>query len=97
MRSKNYSQLLTWKLGAYNIYTMKNDVPFYFQSASHDCVPACVMALGDYYHSKVDLNEIRSLLVTDPAKGTVIKNLNNLSPYFKVTLGLIVDHKEISN
>ncbi len=97
MRSKIYSQLLTWKLGTYNIYTMKNDVPFYFQSASHDCVPACVMALGDHYHSKIDLNEIRSLLVTDPAKGTVIKNLTNLSPYFKVTLGRIVDHREIPN
>ncbi len=54
--------------------------PFLFQAAAHDCVPASVLAVRQYYQMQLDLNEIRSALVTNPATGTTIKHMNNLVP-----------------
>lgn len=69
--------------------------PFFFQSAAHDCVPACVMAVSNYYRVPVNFRQLRSSLVTDPASGTTLKNMNNLDPWFKVQLGRIVNLSEI--
>jgi ABC-type bacteriocin/lantibiotic exporter with double-glycine peptidase domain len=71
------------------------DNPFFFQSAAHDCVPACVMAVSNYYRVPVNFRQLRSSLVTDPASGTTLKNMNNLAPWFKVQLGRIVNLSEI--
>ncbi len=73
----------------------QRSIPFYFQSASHDCVPACVMAIADFYQVSIALHEIRSLLVTDPVKGTVIKHMQNLGEYFQVKLGRITDLSQL--
>jgi len=72
-------------------------MPFYYQSASHDCVPACVMAIGEFYNVKLELNQIRNLLVTNPQTGTVIKDLHNLRASFSVKLGKITDSLQIVN
>nr|WP_245630280.1 cysteine peptidase family C39 domain-containing protein [Alicyclobacillus acidiphilus] len=59
-------------------------------------MPACVLALGEYYCLNLSLNEIRILLVTSPSSGTTLKNLYNLSPWFYVQLGRITELSEIS-
>ncbi|SHK85662.1 cysteine peptidase family C39 domain-containing protein [Alicyclobacillus tolerans] len=74
---------------------MSNKYPFYFQSAVHDCIPACVMALADYYHVQVNLKDIRKILVTNPQHGTAIENLRNLGDILHVQLGRLVDLSEL--
>ncbi|EJY55690.1 peptidase C39 bacteriocin processing [Alicyclobacillus hesperidum URH17-3-68] len=70
--------------------------PIVYQGASHDCVPACVLALGRYYGVNLNLNEVRRILVTNPINGTKLRNLDNLSTWFHVRIGKIVDTHEIS-
>ncbi len=72
-----------------------NEKPFYFQSATHDCVPASVMAMAQFYGIPINIKQLRSVLVTDPVIGTTLKNINNLSSWLQVQLGCIVKKKEI--
>lgn len=72
-----------------------NKFPFYFQNATYDCVPACVLAMASYYQNPLSLRYIRSLLVTDPATGTVLKNVYQLKEHFHVTIGRIEDLSEL--
>ncbi len=71
------------------------DIPFYFQSAAQDCVPACVKAVSNYYNIPIDIRRLRLVLVTDSTDGTRLKNMNNLTPWFNVQLGRIVNLDEI--
>lgn len=64
------------------------DIPFYFQLTANDCAPACVMALADWYGLQVSISELRHRLVTDPTRGTPIKQfLQGLQDLFTVQIG----------
>jgi ABC-type bacteriocin/lantibiotic exporter with double-glycine peptidase domain len=64
--------------------------PFRFQVALHDCAPACVQALADFYGICVTIGQLRDRLRTDPLRGTTVNAFQEgLSDLFKVEVGRV--------
>jgi len=62
--------------------------PCRFQVALHDCAPACVQALADFYGTPVTIGQLRDRLRTDPLRGTTIKAfVEGLTDLFEVEIG----------
>ena len=63
-------------------------LPFRFQVALHDCGPACVQALADFYGTPVTIDQLRGRLRTDPLRGTTIRAFSEgLADLFEVEVG----------
>lgn len=77
------------------VIEVTRESPFYFQSADHDCVPACVLSLAELYDVKITLKELRKILVTNPQSGTIIGNMRNLGNIFDVQIGRLSDLSEL--
>ena len=74
----------------------RSTIPFYFQSASQDCVPASVLALARYYGVPTTIRYLRSTLATDPTHGTSLGSLYSLKTMFEVQLGRITEVESIA-
>ncbi len=62
--------------------------PFRYQVALHDCAPACVQAVADFYDLTLSIRELRTRLNTDPTKGTTVQAfIDGLADLFEVTAG----------
>ncbi len=62
--------------------------PFRYQVALHDCAPACVQAVADFYDLSLSIRELRTRLNTDPLRGTTVRAfIDGLADLFEVTAG----------